>query len=59
MGFLTYKQSWTARILRQLGVDRSTERQMRDDLKKMSGHGLARLSIAIEDRLEAAILTRT
>ena len=48
MGFLTYKRSWIVRLLRQLHIKGTEELKLRKDLHKMTGHGLARLSIAIE-----------
>ncbi len=47
----TYKQVWRDRVIWLLKVDISTARLLRGYLKKMTGHGLACLSEAIEKRL--------
>lgn len=46
---LTYKQAWLYRVLRQLQIKGPEELKLRHDLKKMTGHGLARLSVALKD----------
>ncbi len=49
---LTYKQAWLRRIIMHLRVYGQAKRCLSEDLKKMTGHGLAHLSSAIDERLE-------
>ncbi len=46
---MTYKKGWIYRIVRLLQVNGENEMNLRNDLDKMTGHGLARLSDAIEE----------
>lgn len=51
---LTYKQVWIRRILRLLRIELKDKRRLQNYLCKMTGHGLACLSNAIEEITQAS-----
>ena len=48
---MTYKEAWIRRVLRHLDIKGEEGMKLREDLRRMTGHGVARLSIAIEGLL--------